>query len=207
MTNLVDVMEIEELGHLADFLEGPSDVTPYAQEFNSLTGAELMDLVLEDWFENKKDFCDALGIGESTLSGWLKAGHFPQMAALIVGLLFCIKERNSERVCFKNRLNDANKNSRLVRDGDGFIIVEFKDSLVGKIIARDIPDEKTGQTLISHHNLKELLRFLHSHISNPNEDDIARGYDTHLLGMIEGALQDQATNEEESKDIKGDIDE
>jgi predicted DNA-binding transcriptional regulator AlpA len=161
----------------AEFLDpDPEDFSHFtanelAESFDKLVNVEK----LPEWIKaeampwsNRKEFCEMLGVGESTLFGWLKGDRIPKMVKLVIGLFrqqadiqAALKE--SEKAC--DRLK---KSDRVVRDGDQFMIIEFPDGGsdkglgVGRIVAKDIPDEQAAKKLMGRHDLTELLSAVES---------------------------------------------
>lgn len=134
-----------------------SDLISLAQHLDSgLNVDRLLEYIRSKPFYGRKEFCKFLGIGESTLSGWLKeGGSIPKMVKLVVGLLMVgdlhVKELKALEA-------STESSDRLVRDGDKFMIVSFSEGEgVGRIAAREVPDEATGLRLISHQVLKGVL--------------------------------------------------
>lgn len=119
-------------------------------------------------WSNRKEFCEMLGVGESTLFGWLKGDRIPKMVKLIIGLF---QQQADIRIFLKEHekaYDRLKKSDRLVRDGDRFMIIEFpngdsdKDLGVGRIVAKDIPDEQAARKLLLRHDLTELLSAVES---------------------------------------------
>jgi hypothetical protein len=136
------------LPQFADFLDERMDATAvleYLQEENSS-------------FSGRKEFCEILGIGESTLSGWLKGDRIPKMAKLVIGLL---KARGLDRTALEQeekRVEELKIRDRIVKDGDHYMIVEFaSNDGIGRVVARDIPDEASARKLNSRYDYIDLL--------------------------------------------------
>ena len=117
------------LSQFASFLDEELDaaaVLRYLQDENS-------------GFSGRKEFCEILGIGESTLSGWLKGDRIPKMAKLVIGLL---KARVLDREALEQeekRVEQLKIRDRIVKDGDRYMIVEFaSNDGIGRVVARDI---------------------------------------------------------------------
>jgi hypothetical protein len=56
-----------------------SDAGRYADQ---LLSADILRQEFESGVIQRKSFCEALDIGESTLSTWLQTGHIPRVAAV-----------------------------------------------------------------------------------------------------------------------------
>jgi hypothetical protein len=99
--------------------------------------------------EQRKRFCEYLGIGESTLSGWLKEQRVPRMAKEAYVLLKALLLLRDELT----RLNEQKLRNDvvIVQEGDRFQLVRFKadntGAPMGGVIARDIPDEGAARVL------------------------------------------------------------
>lgn len=161
----------------AEFLD------PDPEDFSHFTANELAESFdkrvnvenLPEWIKaeampwsNRKEFCEMLGVGESTLFGWLKGDRIPKMVKLIIGLF---QQQADIRIVLKERekaYDRLKKSDRVVRDGDRFMIIEFPDgdsgnSLgLGRIVAKDIPDEQAAKKLMAWHDLTELLSVVES---------------------------------------------
>lgn len=139
---------LAKLPQFASFLDEQMDaaaVLRYLQEENS-------------GFSGRKEFCEILGIGESTLSGWLKGDRIPKMAKLVIGLL---KARGLDRTALEQeekRVEELKIRDRIVKDGDRYMIVEFaSNDGIGRVVARDIPDEASARKLNSRYQYIDLL--------------------------------------------------
>jgi|TARA_B100000315_G_scaffold255206_1_gene298021 hypothetical protein len=95
----------------------------------------------------RKYFCEFLGIGESTLTGWLKADRVPRTAKVAYSLLVVMIELQAE----VNRLRRDTHELKIVRDGETFQLVRFETDetgvSIGGIVARDIPNVETARML------------------------------------------------------------
>jgi hypothetical protein len=125
-------------------------------------------------FVLRKDFCEFLGIGESTLTGWLKADRIPRSAKVAYALLVGMTVLQDE----VRRLRRDTGGLKVLKDGKQYLVVQFPsvnvrrfladdpdvnagmlpDVMAGKIVARDIADAKTAQTLAASFWAFELLR-------------------------------------------------
>jgi transcriptional regulator with XRE-family HTH domain len=168
---------IAGLSQFANFLDEQMDATAvlgYLQEENS-------------GFSGRKEFCEILGIGESTLSGWLKGDRIPKMAKLVIGLL---KARDLDREALEQeekRVEELKVRDRIVKDGDRYMIVEFaSNDGIGRVVARDIPDEASARKLNSRYQYIDLLHEVRglSPLFVSEDDD----YKEVLLDQIEEAL-------------------
>jgi len=95
----------------------------------------------------RKSLCEFLGIGESTLTGWLKAERVPRAAKVAYVLLVGVIKLQSEI----KRLSQEGQDPKILRDGEKFQLVRFETDetgvSVGKIVAREISDMKAARVL------------------------------------------------------------
>jgi hypothetical protein len=113
-------------------------------ELKPAKAAELCDQVLEidklvesldagDPF-TRKGLCEYLGIGESTLSGWIKEGRIPRMAKNAIVLLVAQQLMAAE--VRRLRGNDL----YVVRSGDRFQVCELREDEEGEPTGRVLAD-------------------------------------------------------------------
>lgn len=165
------------LSQFASFLDEELDaaaVLRYLQDENS-------------GFSGRKEFCEILGIGESTLSGWLKGDRIPKMAKLVIGLLKARDLDRGELEQQEKRVEELKIRDRVVKDGDRYMIVEFASANgIGHVIARDIPDEISARKLNSRYQYIDLLHEVRalSPLFVAEDDE----YTEALLDQIEEAL-------------------
>jgi hypothetical protein len=95
----------------------------------------------------RKSFCEFLGIGESTLTGWLKEGRVPRAAKVAYVLLVGVNVLQAE---VKRLHRDAHE-LKVIQDDETFHLVRFNADetgvSIGRIVARDIPNAKTARVL------------------------------------------------------------
>lgn len=119
---------------------------------------QTMAQFVRDFFLIQKSFGEYLGVGESTVAGWMKNGAFPDyakrasLAAYFAGKYF-------------QQLKEAKRAAvrpKIVKDKDRYTIVRFETDEVGveigKVLARDIPTEKTALAFAGVIRAWELLR-------------------------------------------------
>ena len=70
-----------------------SDVAAYAER---LLNADALKGEFDAGVSRRKSFCEALDIGESTLSTWLQAGRVPRMAAIAYVLWLVVQKLTDE---------------------------------------------------------------------------------------------------------------
>ncbi len=138
MGNLEREMELDALLELK-----PSSAGEFA---DNRVDAEVLLRELEDGpFPFRKDFCEFLGIGESTLTGWLKAKRIPRTAKVAYALLVGMTVLQDE----VRRLRSEAKDLKILKDGEKYLVVRFETDdagvAIGKIVARDIADAKTAR--------------------------------------------------------------
>lgn len=92
----------------------------------------------------RKRFCELLGIGESTLTGWLQTERIPQSSAVAYALFLLSTE-------LLKRLDEDRDQTRIVALTDGYAVVKFMagedGQPVGKIVASGIEDLATARQL------------------------------------------------------------
>lgn len=158
--------EHEELRAFADFLD------------RELNADELLAYMSDRdaEFAGRKEFCELLGIGESTLSGWLKGDRIPKMAKLVVGLMKARRLDRDDISQMEQSLSLSKIRERIILDGDQYMIVEFSKDNIGRIIARNIPDKESAEKLLSHHALLGLLDEIRLYTPLMSEDLYQAGY-------------------------------
>lgn len=105
-------------------------------------GGETMVQFVRSFFRSQKAFGEFIGVGESTVAGWMKSEIFPEYAKRAALSAF-LANRLSFRAA-KGRKDAARP--KVVADGDRYLVVRFDTDevgvAIGTIIARDIPTEK-----------------------------------------------------------------
>jgi transcriptional regulator with XRE-family HTH domain len=128
-----------------------------AEVANEALDGNAMIQVVRDEFPNQKAFGEFLGVGESTVTGWMKNGSFPDYAKRATLAAFY---SNKYRRQLKDARDDSTR-SKVVKDGDRYLVVRFRVDeagvAIGEVLARDIPNKDTALALASHDSLKELL--------------------------------------------------
>ena len=118
---------------------------------------ETMALLVDDYFVRQKGFAEFLGVGESTVAGWVKNKQFPDYAKRATLAAYCAGKHFDAA---QDAQQDG-KRHKVVKDGELYLIVEFDTDeagvSLGRIIARDLPDVKTALVLSSSHRAWELL--------------------------------------------------
>lgn len=106
---------------------------------------------------SRKTLCEFLGIGESTLSGWLKGDRIPQMAKITLVLLEANRVLRDEII----RLRDEMADLKVVRRGQQFAVCEFltdqEGETIGRVIADQIDDIEDARLLAGSRRALRLL--------------------------------------------------
>lgn len=148
----------------------------------------------ESSFATRRALAEAVGIGESTISGWVKEGRMPALAKAVVGLVY-ISMRLRE-IAAETEAETSNLGDMIVRDGDAYMIVSFGRSgvsgehgSIGEIAARGIPDQETALRLVSHRRLRHGLNLA---IAELTESLTRHGHVNHdLLEQLKGLARDE----------------
>ena len=95
----------------------------------------------------RKRFCQYLGIGDSTFTGWIQAGRIPRAAAIAIVLHRTLRQRQSRiRELTRERLEPR----VVVMDGK-FAICEFGESdrgeIEGRLVATGISDQAVAHDM------------------------------------------------------------
>lgn len=130
----------EKIVALAETLDGPT-IGRFVREF----------------FLWQKRFGEYLGVGESTVAGWMKAEAFPDYAKRAALAAYYVSK-------YSRQLRDAERGAerpQVVKDGERYLIVRFRPDEVGvsigEILARDIVSEKAALVFAGALRAWELL--------------------------------------------------
>jgi len=119
-------------------------------------GEDMVRLVEEEFFFQKW-FADFLGVGESTVAGWMKSAYFPDYAKRAAVAGYYAKKYYSQ---LRKAKRDATR-PKVVKDGDSYAIVQIKVDEVGvslgEVMARDIPTKNVALKFASSVRAWELL--------------------------------------------------
>ncbi|MCH7710181.1 MAG: hypothetical protein IH903_00945 [Proteobacteria bacterium] len=130
----VDLLEIK-----------PSSVGDYCESL--LDSETLRQELLGDGPFGRKSFCAYLGIGESTLTGWLQSGRIPRVASEAYVLFLALQVMQEEI----RRLEQEAENLKVVETNGKHSICKFRrgeDGVVlGQVLAENIPDLGTACAL------------------------------------------------------------
>jgi hypothetical protein len=122
---------------------------------------------------SRKRFCQFLGIGESTLVGWIQTGKIPRAAAIAFVLYQNLLERSREA----QALTLASLEPRVISQNGKFAVCEFKkrddNELEGHIVASEIANFGTAYALAKGRSqkFKDLLNKASDTLSAYSEQD------------------------------------
>lgn len=146
-----------------ELMAGSDDEAPgssyraIAEIADEALGEKDMVQFVRDAFPSQKAFGEFLGVGESTVAGWMKSGSFPDYA-----------KRATLAAYYSNKyfrqLKEAKRDAarpKVVKDGDRYSIVRFKVDeagvTIGEVLARDIPTKKAALVFAGGLRAWELL--------------------------------------------------
>lgn len=143
MSEFTDNLDLESLLELkldphsvGEFCEGILDAEMLVED---------IDMDVPSALGGRKQLCKFLGIGESTLTGWLKARRIPRAAKVACVLLVGMAVLQLEI----KRLRQEAQDLKLVRDGETYQLVLFDTDdagmTIGRIVARNIVDPKIAR--------------------------------------------------------------
>lgn len=155
-------------------------------------------------FGSRRKLAEALGIGESTIAGWVKESTLPPLAKSVVALIH-LSEKAREPL-FRDYIGASEElGDVIVRDGDGYMVVHYSSNpfdrgaglptVIGEIAARGIPDQQTAERLVSHERLRNGLKMAIAELRDAVEKDakIKAGVFEHgLLGDMLAHLEHEA---------------
>jgi DNA-binding transcriptional regulator YiaG len=112
---------------------------------------------------SRKPFCEFMGIGESTLTGWLQSERIPQPAAVAYVLLLAAQQLQDQLTKLQSRQGEP----RIISLAGKYAVVRFEDGgdgeSVGRIIASDISDLAEARK-IAFSQSEDLTRLLTRHL-------------------------------------------
>lgn len=149
--------EHKELMSGSDAEASGSSYRAIAKIADEALGEKEMVQFVRDAFLSQKAFGEFLGVGESTVAGWMKSGSFPDYA-----------KRATLAAYYSNKyfrqLRDAKRDAtrpKVVKDGGRYLIVRFNVDeagvTIGEVLARDIPTEKAALVFAGGLRAWELL--------------------------------------------------
>ena len=143
----------------------------FAQVCDEAIDAEtLQEEILAALGFGRRDLCQFLGIGESTLSGWLKNSRVPKDAKLAMAVPYLLELiRNLER---------CRRDIKVLRDGDAYSLCIFRVDQhgmeCGDVLARGIPSREHAELLASSERacrlVKDLADFALPFITSTSEE-------------------------------------
>jgi len=126
---------------------GIRQLSGIAQFASQLLTADSLRREFESGVCKRKVFCDALGIGESTLSTWLQTGRIPRMAAVAYVLWLVLNKLGKE---IKQR-DESAAEPYVVRCRDGYAVVQPADRIssdtIHQVIASGIETVELAQQI------------------------------------------------------------
>ena len=140
MIELNDYVEV-----LAMFDKGPRAISEFSDQ--ALDAESLLEELDNDWPFNhsRREYCEFIGVGESTLTGWLKQDRIPRAAKIAHVLLHACAVLASE----VKREKDADNAPKVIFDGKTYQLVLFTTdehgSELGTIIASNIPSHQAAR--------------------------------------------------------------
>ena len=167
-------------GYLDDLLElEQSGIAEYCDEY---LNAEILSNHLDrpEPF-SRKELCRYLGVGESTMTGWIKEDRIPLMAkeAFLLPLALRVLINEIERL-----RNDA-RQARILKSGDIYQICVFQPDecgeVIGKVVADNIIDPQNARLILTGvkalsilgecDKVVEQMQLIESDGINPDYDD------------------------------------
>lgn len=131
---LEDILELRP-GDVAEWCEAIVDTPSLAHDEPDL--ARDID---EYWPAGRRGFCEFLGIGESTLSGWLKEKRVPRHAKVAYALLLACDLLRKE---VKRLTRDAS-DLKILKAIEGYQICRFRPDKDGIVVGEIVADRITS---------------------------------------------------------------
>lgn len=96
---------------------------------------------------SRREFCNFLGIRESTLSGWIKENRVPRMAKVAFGLLLAQNQLKGQL----KKQNNLMKNPIPIKKKEEWLLIQLdrheSGDITGSVIAEGIPDINNAMRL------------------------------------------------------------
>lgn len=134
--------------------------------------AERLEEELDDddgLFISRKEFCEFLSIGESTLTGWLKNDRIPRAAKHAYVLLCALRVMQRE----VRELRQGKRDLKIVKYGEHYQICKFSEDadgdVMGNVVADNIPNISTARQLAASWRTSRLLQEAHTLINEEIE--------------------------------------
>ncbi len=124
-----DIIELSD-EEFADHVAGLIDAESLAEAMES-----------EEW-KDRQEVCQLLGVAPSTLSGWEKDNRIPRHAKVAIGYLVAVNKLKKGIKALKLRSSYP----QVVRDGDRWLIISFKNDDDGLRIGQVLAEARTEQS-------------------------------------------------------------
>lgn len=118
---------------------------------------ETMTKFVRETFLFQRSFGEFLGVGESTVTGWMKTGSFPDYAKRATLAAYYATN-------YFRELEEARREAhrpKVVKDGDRYMIVQFEKDEVGvtegTVLAREIPTRTAAHQFVGFWTAWDLL--------------------------------------------------
>lgn len=132
---------------LTELLElGPGEIAEFCDGYLSVD--TLSDHFAREEPFSRKELCQYLGIGESTMTGWLKEDRIPLMAKEAVLLPLVLRVLKEEIA----RLRKEAGSPRILQNGNSYQIVNFQPDEAGEAIGEVVADN-----IANLHNARLIL--------------------------------------------------
>lgn len=146
----------------------------------------VMAQFVREGFVSQKAFGEFLGVGESTVAGWMKTSSFPEYAKrATIAAYFAIKYRRQMEMGKKNA-----SDPKVVQDGDTYMVVRFVEddagNEVGEVLANDIKSAKSARVFASALNAWRMIGEMEGFLADTVEvmDEADREPWTDLLDRV-----------------------
>lgn len=185
-----DEQVVAELGtdEQARHARGYDDIARIA---DAVLDGEHTPTFVREFFLTQKRAADFVGVGESTMAGWLKKGECPAYAKRAMLAAYYVSKHWQ---ALNNARRDA-EHPKVIKDGDTYMVVRFGTdawgSTTGDVLARDIPSEKVARVFASSERAWELAAAL--------EDAVT---DAYFIGFDIGEDDDNDVEPERSKALR-----
>lgn len=175
--------------HIAGHID-PSEGMPGSSErivevADATLDGPTMARFVRGFFLWQKRFGEYLGVGESTVAGWMKAEAFPDYAKRAALAAYYVSK-------YSRRLRDAERDGerpKIVRDGERYLIVRFRTDeagvSMGEILARDVASEKAALVFAGSLRAWDLLGEAEGYLDDEIESRDGFTSDDHLVALRE----------------------
>ena len=146
-----------------------------AKVADAVLDGETMIQFVREGFGSQKSFGEFIGVGESTVAGWMKTGSFPDYAKRATLAAYYSNK-------YFRKLREAKRDAtrpKVVKDGDRYMIIRLSvDEVgvaVGEVLARDIPTKNAALVFAGATRawdlLKEAGQLINHEIESMDPDD------------------------------------